>query len=129
MSITYELDPQRGLGRTTCLGEITLSDMVGYARGLVADHFLGYPQLIDGRHATLVLTAAQVRELAELMTPLRSTLGKAPVAFVAGNLASHRVGQWYWEAGAGSNRYEGFEEGAAAEGWAAVCRGGAWNRP
>jgi hypothetical protein len=123
MPIKYELDPQRGLVRTTCVGEITLSDMVGYARGLVADRFLGYPQLIDGRLCTLVLTEAQARELAELMTPLRSTLGKAPVAFVAGNLASHRVGQWYWEAGAGSNRYEVFEEVAAAEVWLALSRG------
>jgi hypothetical protein len=123
MPIKYELDPQRGLVRTTCVGEITLSDMLGYARGLVADRFLGYPQLIDGRLCTLVLTEAQARELAELMTPLRSTLGKAPVAFVAGNLASHRVGQWYWEAGAGSNRYEVFEEVAAAEVWLALSRG------
>jgi hypothetical protein len=123
MPIQYELDPQRGLVRTTCVGEITLSDMIAYARGLVADHFLGYPQLIDGRHCTLVLTEGQARELADLMTPLRSTLGKAPVAFVAGNLASHRVGQWYWEAGAGSNRYEVFEEVAAAEVWLAISGG------
>jgi hypothetical protein len=123
MAIKFELDPHRKLVRTTCVGEITLSDMVGYARGLVDHHFLGYPQLIDGREATLVLTEAQTRELAELMTPLRSTLGKAPVAFVAGNLASHRVGQWYWEAGAGSNRYEVFEEVAAAEVWLAISSG------
>jgi hypothetical protein len=123
MSIEFELDPQRGLIRTTCVGEITLSDMIGYARGLVDRHFFGYPQLIDGRQCTLVLTEAQARELAELMVPLRSTLGRAPVAFVAGNLASHRVGQWYWEAGAGSNRYEVFEEVAAAEVWLAISTG------
>jgi hypothetical protein len=123
MPIEYALDSQRGLVRTRCIGEITLSDMIAYARALVADRFLGYPQLIDGRQATLVLSEGQARELAELMTPLRSTLGKAPVAFVAGNLASHRVGQWYWEAGAGSNHYEVFEEVAAAEVWLAITGG------
>jgi hypothetical protein len=123
MAIRYELDSRRQIVRTTCVGDITLSDMLWYARGLVDQHLLGYPQLIDGRQATLMLTQNEARQLAELMTPLRSTLGKAPVAFVAGDHASHRVGQWYWEAGAGSNRYEVFEEVAAAEVWLALSSG------
>ena len=41
MAIRYELDSRRQIVRTTCVGDITLSDMLWYARGLVDQRLLG----------------------------------------------------------------------------------------
>jgi hypothetical protein len=123
MSIRYVLDPHLQLIRTTCIGIVTMVDLVGYVRALATERLLIHPQLVDGREATLWLTESETRELADLMTSLRAMFGAAPVAFVPGNLASHRVAQRYCEMGAGSTRLELFEEIHAAERWLTISGG------
>jgi hypothetical protein len=123
MSISYLLDPKLEVIRTTYLGIVTMVDLVGYVRTLATEGLLRLPQLIDGREATVWLTEDETRELAELMTSLRAMFGSAPVAFVPGNLASHRVARRYREMGAGSTRLEVFEEVRAAELWLAISGG------
>jgi hypothetical protein len=120
MSITYLLDPQLNVIRTTYLGIITLVDLVGYARSLATEGLLSHPQLIDGREATVWLSESETRELADLMASLRAMFGAAPVAFVPGDDASLRVAERYREIGAGSTHYEVFDEVQAAEHWLAV---------
>jgi hypothetical protein len=120
MSISYLLDPRVHVIRTTYLGIISMADLVGYVRSLATEGLLIHPQLIDGREATVWLTESETRELADLMTSLRAMFGAAPVAFVPGDFASHRVAERYREMGAGSTRYEVFEEVRAAEQWLAI---------
>lgn len=120
MSISYLLDLHGDVIRTTYLGTITMVDLVGYVRCLATEGLLDRPQLIDGRGATVWLSEGETRELAELMASLRAMFGAAPVAFVPGDAASMRVAEWYREMGAGSTRYEVFEEVQAAERWLAV---------
>jgi hypothetical protein len=120
MSIRYLLDPHLRVVRTTYIGIVTLVDLVGYVRSLATEGLLIHPQLIDGREATLWLAESETRELADLMTSLRAMFGGAPVAFVPGNLASHRVVQRYCEMGAGSTRLEVFDEVQAAELWLGI---------
>jgi hypothetical protein len=117
MSISYLLDPHLQVIRTTYLGIVTLADLVAYVRSLATEGLLKHPQLIDAREATLWLTESETRELSDLMTSLRALFGGAPVAFVPGNSASHRVARRYGEMGAGSTRLELFEGVQAAERW------------
>lgn len=120
MSISYLLDPHEHVIRTTYLGIITMVDVVGYVRSLATEGLLTHPQLIDGREATVWLSEGETRELADLMASLRAMFGAAPVAFVPGDDASLRVAERYREMGAGSTRYEVFEEVQAAERWLAI---------
>jgi hypothetical protein len=120
MPINYLLDPHLQVLRTTYTGIITMSDVVGYVRSLATEGLLIHPQLIDGREATVWLTESETRELADLMTSLRAMFGAAPVAFVPGNIASHRVAQRYSEMGAGATRLELFDELQDAERWLAI---------
>lgn len=123
MSISYLLDARLKLIRSTFVGVITLVDLVAYVRSLAAEDLLQHPQLIDARKATLRLTEWEIREIADLMTSLRTMFGRAPVGFVAGNAASRRIVQRYREMGAGSTRFEVFEDMAAAEVWLAAGGG------
>jgi hypothetical protein len=120
MPIRYLLDPHVDVIRTTYLGIVTMVDLVGYARCLATEGLLDRPQLIDGREATVWLSESETRELADLMASLRAMFGAAPVAFVPGDVASLRVAEWYREMGAGSTRYEVFEEVQAAERWLTI---------
>jgi hypothetical protein len=117
MSIMYLLDPHLQVIRTTYIGVVTLADLVGYARSLAMEGLLVHPQLIDGREATLSLSESETREFSDVMTSLRAMFGRAPVAFVPGNPASHRIARWYSEMGAGSTCLGLFEEVQAAERW------------
>lgn len=124
MSITYVVDPRVHLIRTVYTGFVTLVDLVTYVKTLAAQGVLGHPMLIDARHATLLLTEQDTREFAQVMESLRAMFGKAPVAFVPGNVTSQRTAERYVEMGAGSNPYQVFEDVATAEGWLAAVEAG-----
>jgi predicted nucleic acid-binding protein len=116
--ISFLVDPQHQLVRTTYVGVITLVDLASYARDLADRDLLKHAQLLDARHATLELSYEDTRIFAELMASLRSKHGSAQVAFVAGNAPSYYVAETYRELGAGANpRYAVFDEVLAAEMW------------
>jgi predicted nucleic acid-binding protein len=116
--ISFLVDPQHRLVRTTYVGVITLVDLAFYARELADRGLLKLDQLVDARQAMLALSHEDTRVFAELMASLRSKHGSAQVAFVAGNAPSYYVAETYQELGAGANPHYGvFGEVAAAEMW------------
>jgi predicted nucleic acid-binding protein len=118
MPISFLVDSQAHLVRTTFVGVIKLADLAFYARELTDRDLLTHAQLIDARHATLRLSAKDTRILAELMATLRRRHGRAQVAIVPGDAPSYRVAETYHELGAGANpSYEVFSEVSAAEMW------------
>jgi hypothetical protein len=118
MPITFLIDPQLHLVRTTYVGLITMVDLAMYARVLADRGLLKLAQLIDARQALLKLTAEEMRILSELMTTLRSKHGRAPVAFIAGNAPSYYLAESYQKFGAGGNpRFATFTDVASAETW------------
>ena len=122
MSISFLADHHHHLVRTTCLGIITMVELVVYFRSLATQGLLKYPQLIDAREATLRLTATELREIADQMTSLRAMFGKAPIAFVPRDAESYRVAREYGVMGAGGTELEVFEDVAAAEVWIEIGR-------
>ena len=127
MPISFRVDPQRHLIRTTQVGAITPPELMRYVGQLVEQGLFSYAQLIDGRAATLQLTTEETREFAAQIASLRSVYGQAPVAFVAGNAASYRVAQDYADVGVGSKPFQVFADVAAAEVWIEIS--GVFGRP
>jgi hypothetical protein len=118
MAISFVLDRERRCVRAVYSGVIAPQDVERYAAALVQQRLLHLPQLIDARRALLALSEADVRNLAALMASLRQVHGRAPVAFVPGNEASHDVAEQYAELGAGDNaRFRIFDTLESAEGW------------
>jgi hypothetical protein len=121
MAIRFAIDQQAHVVRTTYVGSVTFTDLVTYVKELVLAGVLGYPRLIDGRAATLLLSPDQTRELAQLMASLRTAFGVAPSAFVTGDEASSEVARRYQALGAGANpAYQVFPDLMTAEHWLAV---------
>jgi hypothetical protein len=121
MPISYVVDPDARLVRTTCLGCVTLLDVAVYARALDDGKLLTYGQLIDAREATLALSRQDIRILGRLMAALAARHGRAPVAFVPGDEVSYRVARLYQRGGAGANtRFAILTDMVAAEIWLAI---------
>jgi hypothetical protein len=70
----------------TGTGEVTLVDLIGFAKELFQGGVLSYPRIIDLSHATLSLKAAEIRNIAQgvAAATANGTLGPlGPVAVVA----------------------------------------------
>jgi hypothetical protein len=123
MPISFRVDPHRRLIRTTDVGAITLPELMTYVGQLVEQGLFSHAQLIDGRAATLQLTAEETREFAAQIASLRAVYGQAPVAFVAGNAASYHVAVDYADVGVGSKPFQVVADVAAAEVWIELSGG------
>ena len=120
MPITFLLDADLGLVRTTYSGMIGLSDLAHYVYLLSQRDWLRLPQLIDGRQGGLTMSPQDVRILSDLMVRLRDRWGCAPVAFVPGNDINACVAALYQDNGAGGNPwFATFADLHAAEQWLA----------
>jgi hypothetical protein len=70
----------------TGAGEVTLMDLIGFAKELFQGGVLAYPRIIDLSHATLALKAGEIRSIAQGVTAASAngTLGAiGAVAFIA----------------------------------------------
>lgn len=120
MPITFLLDVDLGLVRTTCTGMIGLADLAHYVYLLSQRDWLRIPQLIDGRQGALTMSPQDVKILSELMVKLRDRWGSAPVAFVPGNDINACVASLYQDHSAGGNpQFATFTDLHAAEEWLA----------
>jgi cell wall-associated NlpC family hydrolase len=118
MPIRYAVDPGRPLVRSTYSGRITPSELSAHALELEARGLLGVPHLIDGRQASVALSAEDTHALGRLMADLRRHRVPGPVAFVPGDDLSYRTADAYQDAGAGQNpRFAIFAEIESAEAW------------
>ncbi|MBX3502670.1 MAG: hypothetical protein KF889_24765 [Alphaproteobacteria bacterium] len=70
----------------TGTGEVTLADLIGFAKDIFQAGVLSYPRIIDLSHATLSLKATEIRNIAQGVSAATSngTLGQiGAVAFIA----------------------------------------------
>jgi CheY-like chemotaxis protein len=120
MPITFLLDVDLGLVRTTFTGMIGLADLAHYVYLLSQRDWLRLPQLVDGRQGGLTMSPQDVRILSDLMVRLRDRWGCAPVAFVPGNDVNACVAAQYQDHGAGGNPwFATFADLHSAEQWIA----------
>ena len=67
-------------------GEVTLMDLIGFAKQLFQGGLLAYPRIIDLSHATLELKAGEIRNIAQGVAAATANGSLGPlgaVAFVA----------------------------------------------
>jgi len=120
MPITFLLDADLGVVRTTYSGMIGLADLAHYVYLLSQRDWLRMPQLIDGRQGALTMSPQDMKILSELMAKLRGRWGSAAVAFVPGNDINACAASLYQDQGAGGNPlFATFTDLHAAEEWLA----------
>lgn len=122
MPTTYEIDHERRRVIARATIELRAEDFTALVSSLALDRCLHYALLIDGRHASLVLTADETRRLVGLVARLRAEHGHARTAFVAGSDLAFGMGRMYMtlaaETDPGFMVYRAIEDAEAWLGWA-----------
>src|SRR5580765_3728378 len=95
MSVTYSLDQERALVRTTCLGYVTFDEVMKHFQALEADpRRVGrFNVLIDMRSATSTPTTGQLRKAADRIHPSESPLEYGALAIVAQDVIQIGIGK------------------------------------
>ena len=118
MPIHVLVDHHRQLVLTTCVGLITLPELVRHARALFTGGLLALPQLVDARDAVFSGSEAELGDFSGLMAALRHIYGRPPVAFVGEDAHTLWVLDRYAELGARANlTFRVFEDVPTAEAW------------
>ena len=97
MSVTYSLDQERALVRTTCLGYVTFDEVIKHFQTLEEDpRRVGrFNVLIDMRSATSTPTTGQLRKAADRIHPSESPLQYGACAIVANDVVQVGVGKLF----------------------------------
>jgi hypothetical protein len=86
LPLSFTVSHPERLVIATGTGEVTLVDLIGFAKDLFQGGILSYPRIIDLSHATLVLKAGEIRNIAQGVAATTSNGSLGPlgaVAFVA----------------------------------------------
>lgn len=122
MPTTYEIDHERRRVVAHAATDVRAEDFTALVSSLASDHCFHYALLIDGRNATLVMTADEVRRLVGLVARLRAEHGHARTAFVAGNDLAFGMARMYMtlaaETDPGFMVYRSLQEAETWLGWA-----------
>ncbi len=97
MPITYEIDPERSLVRTTLTGFVTFAEVMAHFAALEADPRRSDTMnvLIDIRGLTSVPETGQLRRAANRIDPERSPLQYGVCAIVASDPATVGTGKLF----------------------------------
>ena len=126
MAINYSVDPERALVRTTCLGYITLDEVMKHLQTLEEDPRRAgrFDVLIDLRSSTSTPTTGQLRKAAGRIHPAESPLQYGALAIVANEIVQVGVGKLF--AALARERFSAttvVETIAEAEAWLARTEG------
>ncbi|MGE0423725.1 MAG: hypothetical protein AB7O88_15775 [Reyranellaceae bacterium] len=86
MPLSFTVSHPENLVIATGTGEVTLADLMGFARDVFQGGFLSLPRIIDLSHATLALKAGEIRTIAQAVAATTDNGSLGPlgaVAFVA----------------------------------------------
>jgi hypothetical protein len=97
MAVTYSIDRERALVRTTCVGYITFDEVMKHFQALENDpRRVGrFNVLIDMRSATSTPTTGQLRKAAARIHPAESPLEYGACAIVANDIVQVGIGKLF----------------------------------
>ena len=97
MAVTYSIDRERALVRTTCVGYITFDEVMKHFQTLENDpRRVGrFNVLIDLRSVTSTPTTGQLRKAADRIRPSESPLEYGALAIVANDIVQVGIGKLF----------------------------------
>jgi hypothetical protein len=117
MPITYSIDRARRRLFAVAQGSVTYSEVVSHLEKERDDDGLPFPELIEAREATVVLSAAEVRQVVELLRNLGRHNALGPTAVLVGNDVSYGVVRMLEVLVEDVSDIRPFRERSAAEEW------------
>ena len=118
MPVTYTVDRERRIVRTTVTGPVATDEFVPYLEALDREGLVSWPQLVDARGATLRITPEDVRRFVFLIDGLRTRHGTARSAFITDDDATYGMLRMYSALGESTDPgFAVFRKAADAEAW------------
>ena len=77
MPVTYVVDRDQRVIRTTVTGTVATDEFIPYLEALADGGLLGWPRIVDARSAALRITPQDVRRFVHIVDALRTRHGIA----------------------------------------------------
>ncbi|MGE5925824.1 MAG: hypothetical protein ACM357_00605 [Gemmatimonadota bacterium] len=120
MPLTYVVDRERGLVRTTVTGPVAADEFLPYLESLADGGLIGWPQIVDARNAALRITPQDVRRFVFIIDGVRARHGISRTAFITEDDATYGMLRMYSALGESADPgFAVFRHAADAEAWVA----------
>lgn len=120
MPVTYVVDRDQRIVRTTVTGTVAIDEFIPYLEALADGGLLGWPQLVDARSAALRITPQDVRRFVFIIDGLRARHGISRTAFITEDDATYGMLRMYSALGESADPgFAVFRHAADAEAWVA----------
>lgn len=120
MPVTWVVDRERRLVRTTVTGTVATEEFLPYLEALDTDGLIGWPQIVDARGAVIRITPEDVRRFVFLIDGLRARHGVSRTAFITDDDATYGMLRMYSALGESTDPgFAVFRRVAEGEAWVA----------